>query len=163
MTVEASRKQRPSLAYPKHAKTWVCWGPRDGSICSSTAERDSEGATPRPAVAVIARTQHTEHHVAEAAWSWLTCQIVTCRPHELQTSAKVFPRRQHARLPPAIQCMRCSPADVRVACRCPQVSLEMDDESEDEVEALAEMYDPDCSNDGTYRFALLRELWASAR
>jgi hypothetical protein len=53
-----------------------------------------------------------------------------------------------------------------------QVSLEMDDESEDEVEALAEtlceclihrMYDPDCSNDGTYRFALLRELWASAR
>ncbi len=44
-----------------------------------------------------------------------------------------------------------------------QVSLEMDDESEDEVEALAEMYDPDCSSDGTYRFALLRELWASAR
>ena len=44
-----------------------------------------------------------------------------------------------------------------------QVSLEMDDESEDEVEALAEMYDPDCSNDGTYRFALLRELWTSAR
>jgi len=38
----------------------------------------------------------------------------------------------------------------------------MDDESEDEVEALAEMYDPDCSNDGTYRFVLLRELWASA-
>lgn len=46
---------------------------------------------------------------------------------------------------------------------CAQVSLEMDDESEDEVEALAEMYDPDCSNDGTFRFALLRELWASAR
>ena len=44
-----------------------------------------------------------------------------------------------------------------------QVSLEMDDESEDEVEALSEMYDPDCSSDGTYRFVLLRELWASAR
>ena len=44
-----------------------------------------------------------------------------------------------------------------------QVSLEMDDESEDEVEALAEMYDPDCSSDGTYRFVLLKELWASAR
>ncbi|CAL5224103.1 g6734 [Coccomyxa viridis] len=43
------------------------------------------------------------------------------------------------------------------------VSLEMDDESEDEVEALSEMYDPDCSSDGTYRFVLLKELWASAR
>ena len=44
-----------------------------------------------------------------------------------------------------------------------QVSLEMDEESEDEVEALAEMYDPDGSAAGTHRFALLRELWASAR
>ena len=39
----------------------------------------------------------------------------------------------------------------------------MDEESEDEVEALAEMYDPDGSAAGTARFALLRELWASAR
>ena len=44
-----------------------------------------------------------------------------------------------------------------------QVSLEMDDESEDEIEALSEMYDPDNSNAGTYRFVLLKELWASAR
>ena len=44
-----------------------------------------------------------------------------------------------------------------------QVSLEMDDESEDEVEALSEMYDPDGSSDGTHRFMLLKELWASAR
>ena len=46
---------------------------------------------------------------------------------------------------------------------CLQVSLEMDEESEDEVDALAQMYDPDCSADGTFRFVLLRELWASAR
>ena len=39
----------------------------------------------------------------------------------------------------------------------------MDEESEDEVDALAEMYDPDASADGTFRFVLLRELWASAR
>lgn len=51
---------------------------------------------------------------------------------------------------------------VRGTCHL-QVSLEMDDESEDEVEALSEMYDPDCSSDGTYRFVLLKELWASAR
>ena len=50
-----------------------------------------------------------------------------------------------------------------MACAALQVSLEMDDESEDEVEALSEMYDPDCSSDGTYRFVLLKELWASAR
>ena len=44
-----------------------------------------------------------------------------------------------------------------------QVSLEMDDESDDEVEALAEMYDPDQQGHTTERFGLLRELWASAR
>ena len=44
-----------------------------------------------------------------------------------------------------------------------QVSLEMDGESEDETEALADMYDPERTSDGTQRFALLRELWASAR
>jgi len=38
-----------------------------------------------------------------------------------------------------------------------QVSLEMDGESEDEVEALGELMSP------PLRFALLRELWASAR
>ena len=44
-----------------------------------------------------------------------------------------------------------------------QVSLEMDEESEDEVEGLAEMFDPDRKGHTTLRFQLLRELWASAR
>ena len=44
-----------------------------------------------------------------------------------------------------------------------QVSLEMDAESEDELETLVEMYDPDRQGHSTERFGLLRELWASAR
>ncbi len=51
-----------------------------------------------------------------------------------------------------------------------QVSLEMDGESEDEVEALGELMSPPCGEGGgagaaapPLRFALLRELWASAR
>ena len=46
------------------------------------------------------------------------------------------------------------------------VSLEMDDESDDELEALAEMYDQQAASrdgDGVYRYTLLKELWASAR
>lgn len=43
------------------------------------------------------------------------------------------------------------------------VSLEMDAESDDELEALAEMYDPDNKGDETRRYTLLRELWSSAR
>lgn len=42
------------------------------------------------------------------------------------------------------------------------VSLEMDEESEDEVEKLSEMYDQENGGEGTHRFELLRELWASA-
>ena len=52
-----------------------------------------------------------------------------------------------------------------------QVSLEMDGESEDEVEALGELMSPSDMGDGAgagpaqppLRFVLLRELWASAR
>ena len=43
------------------------------------------------------------------------------------------------------------------------VSLEMDDESDDELEALAEMYDHEKKGDGTHRYTLLKELWSSAR
>ncbi|KAK9805120.1 hypothetical protein WJX72_000185 [[Myrmecia] bisecta] len=43
------------------------------------------------------------------------------------------------------------------------VSLEMDDESDDELDALAEMYDHDHKGEGTQRYVLLRELWNSAR
>ena len=43
------------------------------------------------------------------------------------------------------------------------VSLEMDDESDDELDALAEMYDHDNKGEGTQRYVLLRELWNSAR
>eukprot|EP00884_Botryococcus_braunii_P007165 jgi/Botrbrau1/1644/Bobra.0185s0054.1 len=43
------------------------------------------------------------------------------------------------------------------------VSLEMDYESEEEVNALAEMYDQQQLDEGTQRFSLLRDLWASAR
>ncbi|KAL0019458.1 hypothetical protein WJX77_004963 [Trebouxia sp. C0004] len=43
------------------------------------------------------------------------------------------------------------------------VSLEMDAESDDELDALSEMYDPENKGDGTYRYTLLRELWSSAR
>ncbi len=45
----------------------------------------------------------------------------------------------------------------------------MDGESEDEVEALGELMSPPCGEGGAgaaappLRFALLRELWASAR
>lgn len=38
----------------------------------------------------------------------------------------------------------------------------MDEESEDEVEKLSEMYDQENGGEGTHRFELLRELWASA-
>ncbi|KAK9789237.1 hypothetical protein WJX73_008930, partial [Symbiochloris irregularis] len=41
------------------------------------------------------------------------------------------------------------------------VSLEMDAESEDEVQALSEMYDQENGGEGTHRFELLRQLWAS--
>lgn len=44
-----------------------------------------------------------------------------------------------------------------------QASLEFDNESEDELEALAEMYDPDKQGHTTERFRLLKELWGSAR
>lgn len=44
-----------------------------------------------------------------------------------------------------------------------QVSLEMDYESEEEVNALADMYDQQQLDEGTQRFTLLRDLWASAR
>ena len=43
-----------------------------------------------------------------------------------------------------------------------QVVLEMDEESEEEVEVLSDMYDQR-DGEGTHRFQLLRELWASAR
>ena len=43
------------------------------------------------------------------------------------------------------------------------VSLEMDAESDDELDALSEMYDPENKGDGTHRYTLLRELWSSAR
>ena len=43
------------------------------------------------------------------------------------------------------------------------VSLEMDVESDDELDALSEMYDPDNKGEGTHRYTLLRELWSSAR
>lgn len=43
------------------------------------------------------------------------------------------------------------------------VSLEMDAESDDELDALSEMYDPDNKGDGTHRYTLLRDLWSSAR
>ena len=43
------------------------------------------------------------------------------------------------------------------------VSLEMDAESDDELDALAEMYDPDNKGEETRRYTLLRELWSSAR
>ncbi|DBA70289.1 TPA: hypothetical protein ACH3X2_011717 [Trebouxia sp. C0005] len=43
------------------------------------------------------------------------------------------------------------------------VSLEMDVESDDELDALSEMYDPENKGDGTHRYTLLRELWSSAR
>ena len=43
------------------------------------------------------------------------------------------------------------------------VSLEMDAESDDELDALSEMYDPDNKGEGTHRYTLLRELWSSAR
>ena len=43
------------------------------------------------------------------------------------------------------------------------VNLEMDAESDDELDALSEMYDPDNKGEGTQRYTLLRELWSSAR
>lgn len=39
----------------------------------------------------------------------------------------------------------------------------MDYESEEEVNALADMYDQQQLDEGTQRFSLLRDLWASAR
>lgn len=43
------------------------------------------------------------------------------------------------------------------------VSLEMDDESDEELEALASALSPDKDRESAYRFVLLRELWATAR
>ena len=43
------------------------------------------------------------------------------------------------------------------------VSLEMDAESDDELDALSEMYDPDNKGEETRRYTLLRDLWSSAR
>lgn len=43
------------------------------------------------------------------------------------------------------------------------VSLEMDVESDDELDALTEMYDPENKGEGTHRYTLLRDLWSSAR
>ena len=43
------------------------------------------------------------------------------------------------------------------------VSLEMDAESDDELDALTEMYDPDNKGEGTHRYTLLRDLWSGAR
>ena len=40
----------------------------------------------------------------------------------------------------------------------------MDEESEEEVEVLSDMYDQrEGGGEGTHRFQLLRDLWASAR
>ena len=43
------------------------------------------------------------------------------------------------------------------------VSLEMDAESDDELDALSEMYDPDNKGEETRCYTLLRDLWSSAR
>ena len=39
----------------------------------------------------------------------------------------------------------------------------MDEESEEEVEVLSDMYDQREGGETTHRFQLLRDLWASAR
>ena len=44
-----------------------------------------------------------------------------------------------------------------------QANLEFDNESEDELDALAEMYDPGNQGHTTERFRLLKDLWVSAR
>lgn len=44
-----------------------------------------------------------------------------------------------------------------------QANLEFDDESEDELDALAEMYDPDNQGHTSERFRLLKDLWVGAR
>ena len=41
--------------------------------------------------------------------------------------------------------------------------MEFNDDSEDELDALSEMFDPEQQGHTTERFQLLRELWASAR
>lgn len=48
------------------------------------------------------------------------------------------------------------------------VSLELDDDSDDELDAVSEMYDstqaaPESKGEETQRFQLLKELWSSAR
>ena len=44
-----------------------------------------------------------------------------------------------------------------------QANLEFDDDSEDELDALAEMYDPDKQGHTTERFKLLKDLWVYSR
>ena len=39
----------------------------------------------------------------------------------------------------------------------------MDEDSEDELEALEEMYDTGREGEGLYRYVLLKELWVSSR
>lgn len=39
----------------------------------------------------------------------------------------------------------------------------MDADSDEELDALTEMYDNEAGGAGVYRFSLLRELWSGAR
>ncbi len=70
----------------------------------------------------------------------------------------------HLRLTSASACRGCTAGLIGT------ISLKMDEDSDDELQALAEMYSCEEGTGGTgagdaraHRFALLKELWASAR